>query len=330
MNATTATIDAPRAELMPISIRDAFGLPEISENAKVMGLKPGLGHVPLIDPDYVFEVDRLRQICMHWAGGFTALMLEGDPSAGKTSFVKQFHNRLNAPLYMVPCTPNTEERHLIGQLLPASDGSLRWQDGPVTRACREGTSVLLDEYNVLDPGAQTGLNMLLEGNAWMIPETGEVITPAPTTRFFATQNAIDGKVAVTGRNLSDAANEDRWCYMLLDFVAPELEKALVRRKLMAAGIAEEIAKTVATVCVDVATKVREAFRAGEPAIEKPLSTRVVLRWAKLTVMYQAGMAAQRRSGLHFAVNQAVRLSPTMAQSVQQFITLVAGYDAELP
>jgi len=285
--------------------------------------------VPAIDPHYVFELDTLRQITMHWAGGFRALMLEGDPAAGKTSLVEQFHARLNVPLYKVPCAPTTEAYQLIGQLLPTEDGKLRWSDGPVTKACREGTSCLLDEYNVLDPGAATGLNMLLEGYCWTIPETGEVITPAPTTRFFGTQNPVDSKASVAGRNVQDVANEDRWCFMRVNYVASETERALVQRHLAAGGINADVASTVAGICVDVANKVREAFHNDSPEIDKPLSTRVVVRWAKLTVMYQAAMKAKGRSGLHYAINQAVRMSPTMAQAVTEMVTMVAGYGPDL-
>ena len=51
------------------------------------------------------EAERLRQYTMFWVGGFRALMVEGDPAAGKTSFVEQIHARLNVPLHKVPCGP---------------------------------------------------------------------------------------------------------------------------------------------------------------------------------------------------------------------------------
>lgn len=324
-----ATNTINKIELKPkgFSIRDAFGLPEVSEKAMIPGLEPGLAGVPPIDPNYVFQVDRLRQFTMFWVGGFRALKIEGDPAAGKTSFIDQIHARLNVPLYKVPCSPTTESFRLIGQLLPDTDGKLAWRDGPVTRACREGTSVLLDEYNTLDPGEATGLNMLLEGYSWTVPETGEIITPAPTTRFFATQNAEDSKAMVAGRNVQDVANDDRWSYMQVDYLAADLEKTLVKRSL--AQVPGAIAESIADICVGVANKVREAFRDDVPDIDKPLSTRVVVRWAKYGVMYSAPMAQQGRSSLHYAIRQAVRMSPTMAKAVNDLITLVAGYDENM-
>ena len=310
-------------------IRDTFALVEVPEAAEIPGFEPGLPGVPAIDSNYVFELERTRQLTMFWVAGFNALMIEGDPSAGKTSIISQWHARLHVPLYKVACAPTTESYRLIGQLLPTEEGKLRWQDGPVVRACREGCSVLLDEYNNLDPGEATGLNMLLEGHAWCIPETGEIITPARTTRFFATQNAIDSKLMVAGRSAQDGANEDRFCYMEVDYLRPELEKDAVVRHLTAGKIPDALARTIAGICVDVANKVRTAFRGDAHDILKPLSTRVVMRWAKYTVMYQSVLQAQGRSGLHYALRQAVKMPPEMAGAVNQMITLIAGYDENL-
>ncbi len=257
------------------------------------------------------------------------MLLEGDPSAGKTSFIKQWHAKLNVPLETVACSPDTQSYQMFGQLLPTESGTLRWHDGPVTKACRQGTSVLLDEYNILEPGQASALNMVLEGYSWTIPETGEVITPKPSTRFFATQNSIDSKAAVTGRNVLDVANEDRFFYMGVDFLKPDQEEALVLRTLLEGGVPEDVAKTVSKLTVEVANKVRHAFRDGEEAIEKPFSTRAVLRWAKLTVMYTSVLKAQRRSGIHHAIHRALKMPESMSAAVKEYITLVAGFDENL-
>lgn len=285
--------------------------------------------MPKIDPFYTFEIDRLRDMTMFWIGGFKALLIEGDPSAGKTSFVKQFHARLNVPLATVACSPDLQQHHLFGMYVPTESGTLRWQDGPVTTACRQGTSLMLDEYNLLEPGQASSLNLLLEGNSWTIPETGETITPAPLTRFFATQNSVDSKAIVTGRNVLDVANEDRFVYMSVDFLDPEKEKDLVERALVAGKVTANISKQIADIVVNVANSVRKAFREGETSIEKPISTRAVLRWAKLTAMYTPGMKLQNKSGLHHAMNRALKMPTSMAGAVADYITLQCGYESDL-
>lgn len=310
-------------------VRSTFNIPEAPEKATILGLKAGLEGVPKEDPYYVFETERLRDLTMFWIGGFKALLIEGDPSAGKTSLVKQWHAKLNVPLGTVACSPDTQQHQMFGMLVPTETGNLRWQDGPVTKACRDGTSLLLDEYNILEPGQASALNLVLEGNSWTIPETGEVITPAATTRFFATQNSIDSAAAVTGRNVLDVANEDRFVFMAVDFLKPEQEIDLIVRSLVAGGVALSIAKHIAGLTVEVANQVRSAFRAGDPVIEKPLSTRAVLRWAKLTAMYSPGLKQQNKSGLHYALTRALKMPSSMGQAVSEFVTLTSGFDQNL-
>jgi cobaltochelatase CobS len=311
------------------AIRSTFNIPEAPEKAEILGLKEGLPGVPKTDPHYVFEIERLRDLTMFWIGGFKAMLIEGDPSAGKSSFIKQWHAKLNVPLATVACSPDTQNFQMFGQMLPTEGGTLRWHDGPVTRACREGTSVLLDEYNILEPGQASALNLILEGYSWTIPETGEVITPAPTTRFFATQNSVDSLAAVTGRNVMDVANEDRFFYMEVDFLKAEHEEALVLRTLLPGGVNADVAKSIAKLTVGVANKVRLAFRAGEESIEKPISTRAVLRWAQLAAMYTPVLKAKKQSGLHFAIRRALKMPRAMADAVNQYITLETGFDENL-
>jgi cobaltochelatase CobS len=285
--------------------------------------------VPKLDPFYVFETDRLRDLTTFWVGGFKAMLIEGDPAAGKSSLITQWHSRLNVPLDVVPCSPTTENFRLIGQLLPGLDGRLHWQDGPVTRACRLGTSVLLDEYNTLDPGEATALNLLLEGYSWTIPETGEIIEPAPSTRFFATQNSVDSAAAVAGRNVQDVANEDRFVYMEVDYLRAELEEDLVLRHLLSGGVDASHAKNIAYLTVTVANQVRTAFRDGADAIEKPLSTRAVLRWAKLTAMYNGLQRQKKISAIHYALKRAVKMPLAMQAAVKNLITAQSGVDEDL-
>lgn len=305
-------------------IKETFGIAEASDKAMVLGLEPGLPGVPEVDPYYVFETERLRDLTMFWVAQFGAMLIEGDPSAGKTSLVKEWHARLNVPLDIVPCSPSTEARDLIGSLLPVKDGTLEWFDGPIARAYRNGTSVLLDEYNLVDPGQASGLNAALEKYPISIPQTGEVLIPKATTRVFATQNPVDSLAAVAGRNTQDVANEDRFFTMEVDFLKPDVETALVARVLGEAIKNQDLADQIARVTVAVANKVRQAFRSGDAAIEKPMSTRAVLRWAKLTAMYRVPMEKKGVSSLHYSVTRALKMPATMAAAVKQIITAESG------
>lgn len=315
---------------MNYKARETFGLSNLPDTAVVPGFEPGLPNVPTIDPDYVFSEDTLRDLTMFWYSGHHALLLEGDPSAGKTSLIEQWHARLHVPLFKVACTPTTENWQLYGQLLPRLDGQgLVWHDGPVLMACRGVGSLLLDEQNLLDPGVASGLNMILEGYEITIPETGEVVRPPRTLRFFAAQNPVDSKAIVAGRNVQDVAFEDRWSYMYVDYLGADSEKELIARRLKTAGVPDSLAKQTATIVVDVGQKVRQAFREDAPDIDKPLSTRVLLRWAKYAFMYRDVLKVRGKSSLHYGITRAVRMTPTMAKAVEEMVTLVAGFGPDL-
>lgn len=317
-----------QADWTPLPIRTVFNMPEAG-TAQIPGLALRRDDVPAINPNYEFELQRMRDMTMFWVSGFRACLIEGDPAAGKTSFVTEWHARLNVPLYIVPCGPDTERYQLIGQLLPGEDGKLVWRDGPLLMAYREGSSVLLDEYNTLDAGISNGINLLLECKPFTIPETGETVQAGKTTRIFVTQNSVDSAAAVTGRNIQDVANDDRFFYMEVDYIKPEQEEAIVVKELMAGNVPQAYAEQIAKVLVLVATKARKAFRDSVEAIEFPISTRVVIRWAMLAVLYKEPMRKEGKSGMHYALQRSRKMPRAMATALNDYLTAVVGFDENL-
>lgn len=262
-------------------LRHEFDLQQLPEHFAIDGFEEGHPAAPPIDESYVFMAAKLRDILAFWQSGEHALKIVGDPATGKTSIIEQFHARLRWPLYKIACKPRTEARELIGQLFPVEDGTLKWIDGPVLRAAREGTSVLLDEYNIMEPGEATGLNMLLEGYSITIEATGEVVRPAPGFKVFVTENHVESKLAVTGRYVHDAANADRFMITTADYLPADLEIKVVINTLIKDGVDPTTAEIIATQVVGVANKVRDAYRLDDGIVDKPMSTRSVKRWARL-------------------------------------------------
>jgi cobaltochelatase CobS len=261
-----------------------------------------------------------------WEAGLVALKIKGDPSTGKTSIIEQFHAQLNWPLNQYSCNPSTQSFHLMGQLLPQLDGGLKWCDGVVLDAARNGTSVLLDEYNVMDPGEATGLNLLLEGYKVYIPETGEHVRPAKGFRVFATENSAMSKLSVTGRNIQDVANDERFMVTTADFLPEDLENQVVQKNLLACGTSANEAEMLAKRIVMVANNVRAAYRAGDSAIDKPMSTRVCIRWAKLFRRFR--MVSTLEGGpMVYSLIRAFDMSPDMAEAVSEFTRAAVGTSA---
>jgi len=72
------------------------------------------------------------------------LLIKGPTGCGKTRFISHMAARLGRPLYTVSCHDDLTAADLIGRHL-IGDGETYWNDGPLTRAVREGAICYLDE-----------------------------------------------------------------------------------------------------------------------------------------------------------------------------------------
>lgn len=75
----------------------------------------------------------------------TPLLLKGPTGCGKSRFVEHMAARLGRPLVTVACHDETSAVDLTGRHL-LEGGETVWQDGPVTRAVRDGAILYLDEF----------------------------------------------------------------------------------------------------------------------------------------------------------------------------------------
>ncbi len=72
------------------------------------------------------------------------VLLKGPTGCGKTRFVEHMASRLGRPLYTVACHDDLTAADLTGRHLIGA-GETYWQDGPLTRAVRDGGICYLDE-----------------------------------------------------------------------------------------------------------------------------------------------------------------------------------------
>jgi cobaltochelatase CobS len=288
-----------------IDIRPLFGLQHVPVPVKMEGYDQPSENTPARMDGYVWPRELLNDMRAFWITGDRACQLIGHFGTGKSSFVEQFHNRLNLPLYVVNCHPRMEAGDLIGKFYPDASGALQFIDGPLVRAAREGQSILLDEYNLLDPGEATGLNALLEGRAVFLPETGAWVKPQPGFRIFATVNPK--ALGYAGRNTQDVANDDRFCYMNVDYMPEAAEVDLLRNVLMTSGMKDiSVATKFAKQFREVADAVRKVFMGVSDesgALDITLSTRSLVRWAKYTLIAKP-YQTKGFSPVHYALERA--------------------------
>lgn len=78
-----------------------------------------------------------------WSSGLPVL-LKGPTGCGKTRFVQTMAEELKLPLITVACHEDLTASDLVGRFV-LKGGETHWQDGPLTRAVREGAICYLDE-----------------------------------------------------------------------------------------------------------------------------------------------------------------------------------------
>lgn len=117
-----------------------------------------------------------------------AVMLKGPTGCGKTRFVEHMAWRLKRPLITVACHDDLAASDLIGRFLIRHDETV-WQDGPLTRAVREGAICYLDEVVEARQDTVVVLHSLTDYRRVLpIDKTGESLVAAPGFQLVISYN----------------------------------------------------------------------------------------------------------------------------------------------
>jgi nitric oxide reductase NorQ protein len=146
-----------------------------------------------------------------------AVMLKGPTGCGKTRFVEHMAWRLNRPLITISCHDDLSASDLVGRFLIRHDGT-EWQDGPLTRAVREGAICYLDEVVEARQDTVVVLHPLTDYRRILpIDKTGESIEAAPGFQLVISYNPG------YQRMLKDMKPSTRQRFVALDFDFPQKE-----------------------------------------------------------------------------------------------------------
>lgn len=157
----------------------------------------------------VFEQSHLHKL---------AVMLKGPTGCGKTRFVEHMAWRLKRPLITIACHDDLTASDLIGRFLIQHDGTV-WQDGPLTRAVRQGAICYLDEVVEARQDTVVVLHPLTDYRRMLpIDKTGETIAAAPGFQLVVSYNPG------YQRMLKDLKPSTRQRFVALDLDFPGLEQ----------------------------------------------------------------------------------------------------------
>ncbi|EDN07367.1 conserved hypothetical protein [Histoplasma mississippiense (nom. inval.)] len=156
------------------------------------------------------------------------ILLQGPTSSGKTSMVEYLAKISGNRFVRINNHEHTDLQEYLGSYVSGEDGSLKYQEGILVEALRNGYWIVLDELNLAPTDVLEALNRLLDDNRELfLPESQEVIRPNPNFMLFATQNPAG---LYGGRKVLSRAFRNRFLELHFDDIPEdELEYILKER-----------------------------------------------------------------------------------------------------
>ncbi len=196
-----------------------------------------------------------------------ALLLKGPTGCGKSRFVAAMAHAMGLPLITVSCHDDTCATDLLGRYL-VQGGDTVWQDGPVTRAVREGAILYLDEVAEARDDVIVVLHPLTDHRREVHLDRKNEIVRAPQS-FFLVASFNPGYQ----RGLKELKPSTRQRFVTMAFAYPKPE---VEIEIVAAE--GRVEPSVARALVSLGGKIRKLELAG---LRETVSTRLLVQAAQL-------------------------------------------------
>jgi len=203
------------------------------------------------------------------AGMNLPILIKGPTGCGKTRFIEAMGEKLGHEVYTVVCHDDLSAADLVGRHLINENGTY-WQDGPLTKAVRNGGICYLDEIIEARKDTTVVPHSLADYRRVLpIDRTGEVIEAHPDFMLVVSynpgyQNVLKGMKPST---------KQRFISLSFDYPKEHIEIEVVMQE---SGVDEEIA----TKLVAIASEIRQL---DDTDIQEAVSTRLLVYAAKLIV-----------------------------------------------
>jgi nitric oxide reductase NorQ protein len=230
------------------------------------------------------------------------VLLKGPTGCGKSRFVEAMAAELDRPLVTVACNDETSSADLLGRWI-VRGGETVWQDGPVTRAVRQGAVLYLDEIAEAREDVIVVVHPLSDHRRQLfIDRHDESLTAPPEFMLVVSFNPGYRR----GLKELKPSTRQRFVALHFDYPPAEVEAEVVRAE---SGVEAPIARKL----VALAARVRAL---EEPGLAETVSTRLLVGAARLM---RSGLNA--RVACAAAVVQPLTDDPDTARALQDLVDL---------
>jgi nitric oxide reductase NorQ protein len=196
------------------------------------------------------------------------VMLKGPTGCGKTRFLEHMAFQLKRPLVTVSCHEDLTSSDLVGRFLLEGAETV-WQDGPLTRAVKEGAICYLDEIVEARTDSTVVIHSLTDHRRQLtIEKKGQEIEAHEDFMLVISYNP--GYQTVL-KDLKPSTKQ-RFIALNFDFPSEELERKIVLNE--AQGISPEIVQLLVTAG-------RKARLLKDHGLEESASTRALVYAASM-------------------------------------------------
>lgn len=195
------------------------------------------------------------------------ILIKGPTGCGKTRFIEAMGEKLGRKVYTVVCHDDLSAADLVGRHL-IDEGGTFWQDGPLTKAVRDGGICYLDEIIEARKDTTVVLHSLADYRRVLpIDRTGEMIEAHPDFMLVVSynpgyQNVLKGMKPST---------KQRFISLSFDYPNADIEKEIIIKE---SGVDAEIAQKLVTIAGEIR-------KLSDNEIQEAVSTRLLVYAAKL-------------------------------------------------
>ncbi len=256
--------------------------------------QPAAWYRPVAEEVRVFE---------HASANNLPLLLKGPTGCGKSRFVEAMAEKTGRSLITVACHDETSAADLLGRHL-VRGGDTVWQDGPVTRALREGAILYLDEIAEAREDVIVVLHPLSDHRRELyLDRTGERLEAPDEFMLIVSYNPGYRR----GFKELKPSTRQRFISMAFDYPTASVEAEIVAHE---SGVDPKHAKRL----VALGSKVRGLEELG---LAESASTRLLISAGKLI---RDGLPP--RLACDVAIVQPLTDDPSLAEALRDVASLV--------